>query len=618
MSQKKKSRRNTQAKVNTNIASTSTTANGTQEKPHSDAFQTQYAEQLSKAGVANLPMILRDSDTSKVALLTIPTVSSIASILANGDNIPTAKDDGTELTDNNKRAIYVQAEALLQQISLGALTLGMLTQFQKDVLYCYFSNFNPVVKRILSLFTQIVVSPISIQKPKSTTNDVVQDYIKAFFDKMADKVELSNIMNEIVYNRFTYGRAYILVESNYMDESDTDFEFDEDSLLNQMKKIDDKTRQEIEKIVQEYNKDPMNTTYIQRDTVLRNTILNINKKYKGAYRLRVISPFDIDSVDYNSDLGIKFYNIRKSVHLSREFSNNYGAKKEDLNQKIKNYTDIGYSRGLIEKHICSNSSTFQVSNDPYDADGCFMIEMSNAGGMIGLDSILNDLIIYNSLMVKFRERVLNMNKKFKIVTASNVQMSDFNALLAQMQSNVFTVGGMPVICVNYEVNVEEVDFDVRVQFEDDSEEAVTKRILIGLGAPEAMVTADNTYGGSFLQMEALETEFEVIRSNIKKSLENELLKPIAFMKGFITPDLWGNITVLYPSIDFRAGTIINKADFKDTLMGMVQDKTLPKAYLLEYFGFDPEEVERLLKKESVEDTSFLDNADSGDMGGDLQ
>jgi methyl coenzyme M reductase subunit D len=209
MSQKKKPRGAQANKNRTNIAPTSPTTNGSQEKIHSDVFQTQYAEQLSKAGVANLPMILRDSDTSRVALLTIPTVSSIASILANGDNVPTAKDDGTELTDNNKRAIYVQAEALLQQISLGALTLGMLTQFQKDVLYCYFSNFNPVVKRILSLFTQIVVSPISIQKPKLTTNDVVQDYIKAFFDKMADKVELNSIMNEIVYNRLTYGRAYI-------------------------------------------------------------------------------------------------------------------------------------------------------------------------------------------------------------------------------------------------------------------------------------------------------------------------------------------------------------------------------------------------------------------------
>lgn len=600
----RKQKKTTSANNGVDVSTTPSVSNESQQKPIPNTSASNHSFLI---GIDNKPVVIRDAEDSRSAILSVPTVSAN---LANGSTVPTSKLDGVELTDLGLRSVYVHAEALLQQISIGGLTLGILTQFQKDILYCYFSNFNPVVKRILSLFTQIVVSPISIQKPKLTTNDIVQDYIKAFFDKMVDKVELNSVMNDIVYNRFTYGRAYLLVESNYTSESDTDFAFDEDVLLNKMEKVTDKIRKDMEEIIKQYNDNPLSTTSVQRTTVLKNTILSINEKYKGAYRLRVVSPFEIETIEYNSDLGIKFYNIKKSVHLQNAFSNTYSADNKSDQDKIQNFMDIGYSRGLLEKHMLSTSGTYQVSNDPYDTDGCFMIELSNNGGMIGLDSILNDLIIYNSLMVKFRERVLNMNKKFKIISAPNVQTGDFSTLLAQMQNNVFTVGGMPVICVNYEVNIEEVDFDVRVQFEDDSEESVTKRILIGLGAPEAMVSADTTYGGSFLQMEALETEFEVIRSNIKKAIESELFKPISFMKGFITADLWGNVVVLYPAVDFRAGTIINKADFKDTLIGMVQDKTLPKAYLLEYFGFDPEEVDRVLKKEALEDSSFMENAET--------
>lgn len=204
------------------------------------------------------------------------------------------------------------------------------------------------------------------------------------------------------------------------------------------------------------------------------------------------------------------------------------------------------------------------------------------------------------MLLKQKERTLNMNKSIKIISSEMASQEDFNSMLSQMKSNIFIADGIPVLTANFAVNIEEINFDQRTQYEDDTEETITKRIITGLGIPESLLQATDSYGGSFLKIEAMETEFSTMKDSLSAFVEENFLLPVAIMKGFISTDLWGNVYSIYPSIDWKIGSLINKSDFFNTLQSLVQDGSLPKSVLLDYLGFDSDTMRQQIKKEQEE------------------
>lgn len=502
-----------------------------------------------------------------------------------------------------------EAETLITMFNSGGMPVGMLSTQQKDVLFDYFFKYNPILNRTLTLFTKLITSSMSLQKPKSTQNDIIQDYVHAFFEKMSKFCKMEDAIKEMIVDFWIHKRAWLLVESNYELESDTDIEFDEDMLLEQISPLTDEELKIIDDIVTKYKSDPMSTTSEERNEVLDLVLLSVNKSYKGVRRIRVIKYDEIIETSSNKEIGLTLTKLRKSENITQFVQkqnltiNKYGADKENdenIAKIIESLTNLGYTYGYVKKHLESSDNFIELTNDPYDSSGCFLIEFSPKDSGIDLNSVIIDLISYHNMLLKQKERTLNMNKSIKIISSEMASQEDFNSMLSQMKSNIFIADGIPVLTANFAVNIEEINFDQRTQYEDDTEETITKRIITGLGIPESLLQATDSYGGSFLKIEAMETEFSTMKDSLSAFVEENFLLPVAIMKGFISTDLWGNVYSIYPSIDWKIGSLINKSDFFNTLQSLVQDGSLPKSVLLDYLGFDSDTMRQQIKKEQEE------------------
>ena len=511
----------------------------------------------------------------------------------------------TEERDLSVMSEDMEAENIITYINKNMYSVGMLTERQKHILYRYFLNYNPILNRVLSLFTKIITSSITVQKPKDSDNDIIQDYIHSFYTKMIRHVDLNKVMKNILSDFWIYKSAYIMVENDYLEESDADIEMDEELLLEKVSDISLETKKKIDEITERYKKNPLSTTKEERDFVLSESLLEINKQYRGHKRIKVISPLEIEKIEVNDDIDVKFFHIRKSRHVD-EYLSSYRGNSEENIEKYDELIEMGYTSGYLKKYKDSSSEYIELSNDPLDEDGCFMIEFTSDNNGVNMDSILIDLITYYNILIKQKDKTLTMNKGIKILSAPMATMDEFSLLTSQIVTGTYMQEGIPMVCVNYEVSIEDVSFDTRSQFEEDSEEDVTKRLIIGLGIPDSLVTASDSYGGSFLKLETMETEFSTIRDDLTGFVENKLFVPLSLQKGFITTDIWGGLVAVKPKLDFKAGAIVNKSDFKETLQTLVENKKLPDKYLVEYLGYDNDTVNRDLSQQQEDKNSLTE------------
>lgn len=539
---------------------------------------------------------MSDKPVSRSALFTMGSNGIISKIDYSKDGVPLVP---TEEEDLSVMSEDMEAENIITYINKNVYSIGMLTVRQKHILYRYFLKYNPILNRTLSLFTKIITSSITVQKPKDSDNDIVQDYIHSFYQKMIRHIGLNKVMKNVLSDFWVYQSAYVMVENDYLEESDADIEMDEELLLEKIDDIDDETKKKIEEITKRYKKDPLSTTKKERDLVLSESLLEINKQYRGHKRIKVISPLDIEKIEVNNDIDVKFFSIKKSSHVD-EYLSSYRINKEENKEKYNELIEMGYTAGYLKKYMDSDNDYIELSNDPLDEDGCFLIEFTSENNGVSMDSILIDLITYYNILLKQKDRTLTMNKGIKILSAPMASIDEFSLLTNQITTGTYMQDGIPLVCVNYEVTIEEVSFDQRSQFEEDSEEDVTKRLIIGLGIPDSLITASDSYGGSFLKLETMETEFSTIRDDLTDFIENKLFVPLSLQKGFITTDIWGGLVAVKPKLDFKVGSIVNKSDFREVLSTLVDNKKLPDKYLVEYIGYDNDAVNRDMKKQAEE------------------
>ena len=157
-----------------------------------------------------------------------------------------------------------------------------------------------------------------------------------------------------------------------------------------------------------------------------------------------------------------------------------------------------------------------------------------------------------------------------------------------------------LIAVNFEVNVDELKLDIKDDLNlDDTIERTSKEITSALGIPDSIISGDGTYGDSFIKVELLSTEYVEFRNQLKSFIEDEIFKPIAIKKGFITLDQWGEPTPIIPSVRFDKFSIARGSEDMQLLRDLVSSNILPKRVILDQLGMNVEDVEQGLQREQL-------------------
>lgn len=504
-----------------------------------------------------------------------------------------------EVISEERLEIYQQAEMLIQQINSGTYSVGRLATSQKKALFYYLSIFSPIISRVIDLHTKLPLSTLRLQKPKHDI-DIVQDYVYDYFNKFVNTEKFKSELRNIIRNRWIFGLGVARIEDDYEQTRDT-------VSTNDLRKItlpepDAEKLKEYENLNNKYNTDPDSVTWKEKLKVLKGYILNINPDYEGIINFKSINVLDIEEVNINSDIDYHIYTVPASDAI-RDFLSDKLAGSKDYQKAVKLLKKMGYSEGLIQVNMESDNGFVEIDNDPYNEDGVYVVYLSADNESITLnDSLLNRVLepaIRNLSAIRTSNNLFTLASKIdRIVSAPNASLAQLETLQTDLATMAESEEGS-MLAVNYEVSVEELSLDIGEQLDLDSTiERTEKEILSALGMPDDIISGEGgSYGGSFLKVELLSNEYIEFRNSLKGFIEDQIFKPIAIKKGFITVNSWGDVIPIIPSVRFDKFSISRQSEDLAMIRDLVAEKKLPVETLLEHLGFNVEDIEQKLRKE---------------------
>lgn len=525
----------------------------------------------------------------------------------NGDKSNPVIDLSSVMMDDDSyiNSLLLEAERLIDQIDVGAITFGRLRQRDLNLLSLYFYLSNPVFNRIVNLHVTLPLSSLTLQKPK-TDNSLVQDYVYSYFERFLDSCNWKRWLYLVTLYYFLFGEGLLLCEDDFPNEKNVDV--DEDVILKDAQMLTPETREKIDAITKKYDVDgETGVTLKELQFVIKHFMRNYNPDYKGLLRMRVLNPFKIDAIEENQEVDLKVYYYPQSPYIKKYISESGGFlthSKEVPANVYKDLESVGYSKPFIDLNLLNtdNSGFVQITNDPFDDVGVYVAEMKVqdvCGSLASMVSpVLKDLLRYHHASLALDMRLKLSSKKVILISADP---STSEVQLGELESKISSAIEEPegaLVSVNYSVSVEEVRFDIKEDLNvDDIREAARQGISLGTGTPDALLSGDETYGSSFLKLEVLNMEFLSFRNSLKDFFSKNILEAVALKRGFVTTDIFGKIKPIYPQVNFEVGSIIGQTEFKDVLRDMAGQQQFPMSKLLEYYGFDSEEIFQQLKKD---------------------
>ena len=501
-------------------------------------------------------------------------------------------------------SVYAEAEMILDQLDSDLITVGRLTTSQKKSLFYYLATFSPLISRIVDLHTKLPLSTFRIQKPKHDI-DIVQDYVYDYFDRLVNTAKFKEELKSIIRERCIFGSGIARVED--------DFAFTKDTLINPdlsnltLPQLDQDEIDKINEINNQYNSDPESVSWQDKKFVLEQYLLKINKDYKGIKNFKAVSQLEVKEIMINKDIDYLIYTLPASPNIRQALSNvTIGYDNDqDYKEAIETLKSLGYSEAIIRLNLNSESTdAIQIDTDAFNDDGAYMVVLSSGSNPESLeDSILNRVLepaVRNMNAIRTANKLVKLSTKIdRLVSAPNASL----AQLEQLQNDLVQMAEAPegsLIAVNFEVNVDELKLDIKDDLNlDDTIERTSKEITSALGIPDSIISGDGTYGDSFIKVELLSTEYVEFRNQLKSFIEDEIFKPIAIKKGFITLDRWGEPTPIIPSVRFDKFSIARGSEDMQLLRDLVSSNILPKRVILDQLGMNVEDVEQGLQREQL-------------------
>lgn len=498
--------------------------------------------------------------------------------------------------DATESEYFLQAEILINAIADGSYTVGRLVPEQKKLIFHYLSKFSPVVSRILDLHTKLPLSTLRLEKPRHDV-DIVQDYIYEYFDNIMKSSDFITELKKVIQSRWVFGEGVARIED--------DFEFTKDMVPSDLgdmtlPEISEKDQDFADKINSQYNVDPDSVSGEEKSDVLKIYIQDVNPDYKGILNFRHIPYMRILNINVNEDLDYRVYSCPKSNFVLKYCAEHPGEEGEKVLRKM------GYSQGFINLNQESQSSTLEIDTDPLNDSGVYATALMTEGQSSVDNSLLNGIMeaaIQNLAATRSSNTLVNLSSKIdRIITAPGCSRAQLEVLTQDLTTMALSKEGS-MIAVNYDVDVKEISLDYKDRLDLEDTILRTQRdILSGLGMPEDLYSGEGSYGGGFLKVELLTTEYLEFRNSLKDFIENKIFKPLAIKKGFLGVNKWGDVVPIYPTVRFDKFSISRQSEDLALMESLVEKGRLPVESLLDHLGYNSEDVRQKL---SIQQTSIF-------------
>lgn len=537
------------------------------------------------------------------------SASALDASLSNSDDQEHASSSGS----------YLQAEILIEQVASGSMTIGSLSPESKQILYTYLAKFSPLVSRIIRLHTKLPMSSMRLQKPKHD-NNIIKDYIYAHFETLLDSEQFKSALEIIIRSYWVYGVGLGKLEDDWFFSKTMDLSSDTADLFESLPQPTQEVKDKCREISELYMKEPETVTWDEKKTVIEAFLPEASAdSYKGVKRFTSINPLEVAGVSHNLDVGYFCYDVPYPAGVKAWMSHNNRPEANKLDSKSLGRHPLhrlGYSKGALKTAFeQTNSSTVAIDSQPFGEYGQYIVRLAVNGDDPLDNSILNSVLepaIHNMQAIKASNSLVGQSAKIdRIVAAKGASDTQLSQLTQDLADAAESEEGS-LIAVNFDINIEEISLDVRDKLDLDSQlDRTSKEILSTLGMPEELVSEGGSYGSGFLKVELLSQEYIEFRQKLKSFIEDQIFKPIAIKKGFITIDPWGNPIPLIPRIKFDRLSLSRSSEDFSQIMDLVQDEKLPIDIIYDYLGLEAGDIEQKLLRQK---TSIFSDSVSDMLG----
>lgn len=487
--------------------------------------------------------------------------------------------------------------------------------------YRHFYENDEIVGKAIDLHTDLPLSKVVLAKPKCSNKEKA-DFIWRFFDRMLNRVNFFQRLEELAHEYWLFGNVFIFAEEDtngledlypnpeviekYTEDEDDNYS---DFLEN---KIDNELQEEFEKIndeIEDFINDEIEEEQLTPEQQKEKEKIRLKYKewgfknidYKGWKRLIILPPDQVvlESYDFTDKVNIS---LSPSESMRKLLENHDSDNKalDILHQMPHEIIDRLRSGELLP-----------LDTDPYSGSHCYHMSTRKSQYEDFGQSLLQRCL--RTLLLRDKLRQIQSQIADRAMTPKHIVwaegLSDFQVDELREHVDLAMVDPDYAIVTNYQVTWDKVSNADRLLDLSSEYQEAENRLLVGLGVTKEILTGEGTYGGNRITLEIMNTQYLLFREKIQHWVEEYLFKPIALKKGFYEIDpIDGEINPIIPKLRFTRLAVRDNADTYEQLFALYQKGSLPIEYILDLFNIDSIDAREKLEKDlfTVNDSRFND------------
>lgn len=443
--------------------------------------------------------------------------------------------------------------------------------------YRHFYNSNEFVGQAIDLHSQLPLSKIRLEKPKSKNEDLVE-YVYGFFVDMCDDMKLFKSLLELSHEFWLLGNVFPFAEDH---DPYSGINEDKANELKEAGKI------QSEKLLKEFG------------------IIDRDPNYKGWRKLLILPPDQvrIRKIPLSDDSIVEYIpdqETRKSIIAASQ------GISSDYISTLNNVKSDRVPDKLVDQ--LRENGTIPLDTNPYSGSHVHHIARKKSQyetlGVSLLERCINTLLLQDKLRQAQTQIATRHMTPIRIVWAEELSEGDVDDLREQV--DLALIDPDFSIIANYEVHWDEMGSNGRLLELSSEYDHIENALFAGLGVTREMLTGEGTYAGNRITLEILNTQYLLFRELLQEYVENNLFKPVAKKKGFVETDKYGREKIIYPKLSFTRLAIRDNDTFFDQAFQLYNKGSLSIDVILDMLNVDPESTRKKIEADlfTVNDFAF--------------
>lgn len=434
-----------------------------------------------------------------------------------------------------------------------------VTLQEKYSWYRYFYITDPYIGRAVDLLTDLPMSKLTLNMPKSVPKDVREE-LSNFFEYQLERIDAFKLLQNILREIHIIGNCFIFAS------------------------WDEKMKMWDKAVIL-----PPEETYVFYDP--------FSMTGKIQYRPeKIISMIQQQTGGYNSLPGGG--SIGQGSTLPGSGMCDQSLSDDEVISNIpEEIIEMVRERGCIVMDTDPMTGSFVAHLDrrriPYHDLAASQLER------IMVPMIQKEYLKFTQLSLLNR----NMTPK-NVISADGLMPDEVDSLREQIDLSYLSPDYS--IVTNYPVTWEQIGAQDRLIDLSREYEQIDNQIFAALGVTRELLTGETTFSGGRITVEILNTMFMMSRIVLTDYIENDLFKPICEAKGWYTQDKNGIKKYWYPRLGFNRLSIRDNAEVFDSLYQLYVKGSLPIDVIYELFNLDADRMNEKLKADlfTVRDSTF--------------